>query len=71
MAKANVFPESFQRQEKKTVLRSPDEIYLFEPMSQKTEPKISALNVVKKILTALYCGLLQYTRFCFHRQVKN
>jgi len=59
MAKVNAFPESFQRQEKKTVLRSLYEIYLFEPIFQKTEPKISALNVVKKILTALYCGLLQ------------
>lgn len=45
--------------------------YLFEPTSQNTLPNIKALIVVKYSLIALYAGLLQYTRFCFHKHRKN
>lgn len=45
--------------------------YLFEPISQNTEPSINAAATVKANLTALYCGLLQYIRFCFQKQIKN
>lgn len=45
--------------------------YLFEPISQNTVPNIKALTVVKNSLMALYGGLLQYTRFCFHKHRKN
>jgi len=34
-------------------------------------PNIKALIVVKYNLMALYAGLLQYTRFCFHKHRKN
>jgi hypothetical protein len=46
-------------------------IYLSEPISQNTEPNRNAANTVKNSLTPLYCGLLQYTRFCFQRQIKK
>lgn len=45
--------------------------YLFDPTSQNTEPIIKAHIVVKNNITTLYYGLLQYTRFCFHKQVLN
>ena len=46
-------------------------IYLLKPISQNIDPSNNAQIAVKNNLMALYCGLLQYTRFCFHRQVRN
>jgi len=45
--------------------------YLFEPMSQNRVPNIKALIAVKYNLMVLYAGILQYTRFCFHKHRKN
>lgn len=47
------------------------ELYLFDPTSQNIEPSTKAQNVVKRNLTALYCGDLQYTTNCFLRQSQN
>ena len=43
--------------------------YLFEPMSQNRVPNIKALIAVKYNLMVLYAGILQYTRFCFHKHI--
>lgn len=47
------------------------EAYLFEPTSQNMVPNNKALIMVNIILIALYGGLLQYTRFCFHKHLTN
>ena len=59
-----------KKKKKKTLARN-IKIYLLKPMFQNTVPINNALIAVKSNLMALYCGLLQYTRFCFHRQVLN
>lgn len=47
------------------------EAYLLVPMSQNMVPNMKAHMIVKNILIALYGGLLQYTRFCFHKHLRN
>jgi len=45
--------------------------YTLPPRSQKMVPRRRAIMVVKKNLTVLYGGLLQYDRFIFHRQAMH
>lgn len=49
--------------------------YVLVPRSQNSVPNINAMTVVKRNLTAVYGGLRQYDKCCFHKQawhwVKN
>jgi len=45
--------------------------YVFLPMSQKTVPNTKAMINVKKNLTAVYAGFLQYDKRCFHRHARH
>lgn len=45
--------------------------YFLKPRSQNNEPHIRARTVVKKNLTAVYCGFRQYDLCCFHKQAKH
>lgn len=51
--------------------RIPQRIYLLVPRSQNIVPNIKAITVVKKILTAVYGGFLQYDKCCFHRHAMH
>jgi hypothetical protein len=42
--------------------------YCLPPRSQNIVPNIMPMNVVKKNLTAVYGGLRQYDKRCFHKQ---
>lgn len=42
--------------------------YLLEPISQNIVPNKTAMTAVKRNLTAVYGGFLQYDKFCFQRQ---
>jgi hypothetical protein len=42
--------------------------YNLDPRSQNIVPNIKAIKVVKRNLTAVYGGFLQYDQCCFHKQ---
>lgn len=45
--------------------------YLFLPIPQNMVPNKSATAIVKRYLTTIQGGFLQYDRCCFHRQANH